>query len=78
MSRKKSCSCCSFYSFTHDRCFEPTTWTHGEFFRIPGDPVLLNPHGKCRLFESVHPVGLDMLRFRVSQFFRRITKRGLK
>ena len=52
-------------------CFELTTWSQGEIGQVPGDPQMINRDGKCRLYESVHPVGLDMLRFKVSQFFRR-------
>jgi len=77
----RRCEDCEFYSATHGMCFELTTWSQGEVGQIPGDPQMINRDGKCRLFESVHPRlwrcsakrtgGLDMLRFKVSQFFRR-------
>jgi hypothetical protein len=52
-------------------CFELTTWSQGEVGQIPGDPMLINRDGKCKLFVPIQPGGLEMLKLRVSKFFRR-------
>jgi hypothetical protein len=53
-------------------CFELSTWSQGEVGQIPGDPLLINRDGKCKLFErSVQPDGLSMLWFRIRNFLRR-------
>ena len=65
------CQNCAFYSPRHGACFHPDSWTQGELFKVPGDPLLLNPDGVCRNFEVdlIHPVGLWD---RVKRFFRTI------
>jgi hypothetical protein len=69
----RRCQDCSYYSASHSACFEPSTWSHGEYFRVPGDPQMINRDGKCRLYEpTVQPVGLSMLWFRFRNFLRRI------
>ena len=75
----KRCQDCSYFSITHSACFEPSTWSHGEYFRVPGDTQTINRDGKCRIYESVHPVGLarfwrglKMLWFKFRNFLRRI------
>jgi hypothetical protein len=71
--KPRTCPDCDYYSVGHHSCFHPATWSPGEFFKVPGDPLVWNPGGHCKMWEpieTVQPIGkFQMLWFRVQKFF---------
>ena len=54
--KPKKCERCGWWSESHWSCFHPESWTQGEFFKVPGNPLVLNPDGKCKRFDKHGPV----------------------